>query len=598
MWFTIIITAFSLTPLLLSPASSEVFELPKLLFLYCSALMIIALLPLYQLPKIKNPFFFCLLIIVIVTFFSALGAPNKSTAFFGYYPRFFGGLLPLIAVIIIANSLIFLKQKQIYALLGAIFIAALISCVYALFQFSGLDPHLWTLPVKERVFSTLGQPNWLAAYLATITPVIIGYREVVSNQYYRQGLTLIALACAIVILLTKSVTGIFGLACGILLNFFLGRQKNKRLVLIIMLALLAGTFHFQHSLLERTTTTAQIRILLWKGAYHTYLQASPLQKIIGYGPDHFVYAFLPQRPLALNNTPEWDLLFSRAHNQFLDILINTGILGLTAYALFIVYYCKWFIKHKETSQPTASLLTGIFAGWSTLLITSFFGFWVSYNQLLFFSLPLLSYSLVEKQPILDLVSKLSRIKLFGPLLICLSGLSLIARFFVADIYYQQGRSLLNQNQAYLAEYKMKKAIHLIQLVPDYYRDLAFTQSLVAANLENPKAKQQKTQEAAYNVYQALNKAPQNSKTYRTAIITLGNLSQLEPSYETANLALIEQALTLIPTDSSLWLLKANFLNQIGRTNEAINAWQTVLNLKPDHPEASKIRYLITNSGGN
>jgi len=61
-----------------------------------------------------------------------------------------------------------------------------------------------------------------------------------------------------------------------------------------------------------------------------------IKHVFGTGPNNFSYAFSKFRPESFNQTPLWSVRFSRASNQFAQILANTGWLGLLSFASLIV----------------------------------------------------------------------------------------------------------------------------------------------------------------------------------------------------------------------------------------------------------------------
>src|SRR3989339_337139 len=93
-----LLAIFALTPILYSSANSELFEIPKMSFVYLSTgiLTFFFCLNLYrrhQLPRLHLPFVIFIIITAISTYFSF----DSYTSLHGYYSRLNGGLISLLA---------------------------------------------------------------------------------------------------------------------------------------------------------------------------------------------------------------------------------------------------------------------------------------------------------------------------------------------------------------------------------------------------------------------------------------------------------------------------------------------------------------------
>jgi O-antigen ligase len=73
--------------------------------------------------------------------------------------------------------------------------------------------------------------------------------------------------------------------------------------------------------------SGKIRLIVWQGAIEAFKQ-NPLT---GSGVETFAFAYYKVKPLAHNLTSEWDYLYNKAHNEYLNYLATTGIFGLGTY---------------------------------------------------------------------------------------------------------------------------------------------------------------------------------------------------------------------------------------------------------------------------
>ncbi len=79
---------------------------------------------------------------------------------------------------------------------------------------------------------------------------------------------------------------------------------------------------------------------LWRLAWEGFLRADGRQKFIGAGPDCFaeyIYGILPAHEI-INPIGHWaEAVFANAHNEWLNHLVNLGILGTMAYLSIFIF---------------------------------------------------------------------------------------------------------------------------------------------------------------------------------------------------------------------------------------------------------------------
>ncbi|MBI4991227.1 O-antigen ligase family protein, partial [Candidatus Gottesmanbacteria bacterium] len=149
------------------------------------------------------------------------------------------------------------------------------------------------------------------------------------------------------------------------------------------------------------TESGKIREIVWKGAIEVF-RHFPLT---GSGVETFAFAYYKYRPAEHNMTSEWDFLYNKAHNEYLNYAATTGIFGLGSYLLIIIVFIWWNIKRLKVQNHldfgfdlNLWILTfGLSAGWLSILITNFFGFSVVVIQLFFFLIPAISFVLFSTE---------------------------------------------------------------------------------------------------------------------------------------------------------------------------------------------------------
>ncbi|MFH1427815.1 MAG: O-antigen ligase family protein [Patescibacteria group bacterium] len=255
--------------------------------------------------------------------------------------------------------------KQIKKIIITAIISSSLVCIYGFMQYLHLDP----LPWKEsviRIFSSIGQPNFLAYYLILVIPITVFALIFISKKLIIRvlfSLALIAQICCLI--LTYSRGGwlgfLFSFAVIILLALFL--TGHKKLIygllgsLVILISLFIINFNaISHTLnnVEKNTdnfivyrlassfhldnkSSSVTRVKYWTATVQQFTNSNFKRKLLGYGKDSQENIFIKYY------NPEWGLYErinsfpDRAHNLILDILLEFGLIGLTLFTLFNGY---------------------------------------------------------------------------------------------------------------------------------------------------------------------------------------------------------------------------------------------------------------------
>jgi hypothetical protein len=179
---------------------------------------------------------------------------------------------------------------------------------------------------------------------------------------------------------TYSLSGILGFGIGITSLLYIFRTKlltglenrnnvYKLLFLLLVCELIAVTnlgifklrimdsfddvkkmFSSQNQLVyaQESTTAAEqpliqrnlsdpgyIRGGMWLGTAQLIFH-SPKTVLIGTGPETFPYAFQFYRPKQLNYSSEWNFVFNKPHNYYLELASEQGLIGLGLYLALCV----------------------------------------------------------------------------------------------------------------------------------------------------------------------------------------------------------------------------------------------------------------------
>lgn len=603
---------FFVTPLLLWPFTSEVFEFNKMIFVYIMTIIISSgwLIRSFANKKfefVRTPLDIPLLLFLLSQIISTIVSIDPHTSLWGYYSRFHGGLMSTISYILLYYAFVahfHNKEKEIGKVINSILISASLTAFYGVLEHFGIDKHVWVQDVQNRVFSTLGQPNWLSAYLIAIVPLSI-HLGLKKNPAYFIYSTLYLLA----IIYTKSQSGLAATFIVILLSLFVYARKTKYFSLIIPILVVGiiikkdfvlRTLHSLNNInpfYSDSLTIAKkenetriggsdsmiIRRVVWDGA----IQLGLKYPFFGTGVETFGYSYYWVRPVAHNYTSETDFLYNKAHNEYLNFLATTGFVGLFCYLLLIFSIIRIF------KNGNHDLRLPLILGFTSILITNFFGFSVVNVALFFFLFPAIYLSIKS--------TEVKNIQLnFDPSLpyiITVSAsiwsLIVVKNFWVADLAYVRGRSNLEQSM---------EAIKKNPKEPLYYAQLGYIQSLVATQIIAPQMAEVSTKSAEIAkkaqeyLNQYTNQAIENSKKavemnpYHINLVksqsrTLITLASLDPKYYIDAINPMIKITTISPTDPVNYYNLGILYNNLGKTDEAKLAFQKVLEVFPDHAAA-------------
>ena len=347
--------------------------------------------------KIKSfwPAFVFILVLGVSTIFSEV----KWFSFWGSWERRMGFLAWLHFFIFSLVLLLNLKsKKQVYRILISIIFSSILVVFYGLIQSQGLDIFGWTYDpfAMGRIFSTIGQSNFLGSWLLLVIPVplILLYRKSFKTKILAIFLFLLLLYT---LFLTKSRGAMVGLiALFSFLSFAWIWKKNKKLIIIPIFCALfvfcvlffsqtdiqksdelsvSSPFFARIQSFTNLKEAGQYRLMHWQASVDLIKQ----KPILGYGiaTQRFNFPKYYQPEFAIYEKP--NIYLDYAHNDILDILLSAGFLGLIGYLLLVGYVfirgLKYFLKKSKESDSQIIVL-GLMAGLFGYLFSILFSFHV------------------------------------------------------------------------------------------------------------------------------------------------------------------------------------------------------------------------------
>ncbi|MBP7875584.1 O-antigen ligase family protein, partial [Candidatus Woesebacteria bacterium] len=511
------------TPLFFAFTTDELFEFNKMMLTYtyvvliCTAWLTRSIFEKRLVWKhTKLDYFIAIFLLsqVLSTIFSI----HPYTSWYGYYSRFHGGLASLITYALLYWAFVSnVTRRNLRSLLLSTMMAGGIVGLYAIGEhfghsfsclmtsgYTSFGVSCWVQDVQHRVFATFGQPNWLAAYALMLLSVLIG--TLLSHwpsQWQRFSLYSVYVLLFLTLLYTRSRSGFLGFIAvtlvilfGVALRWWYRRERPKMMMgllasLTFGMILLSGT-PFSPSISEQLapkeipsktvettaaepavvnrldiggTDSGEIRKIVWQGAVAVWKR----YPLLGSGVETFAYSYYRDRPVAHNLVSEWDFLYNKAHNEFLNFLATTGIVGLISYLAllggYLVISLIGFIKlTRENKDDHANVVLSMAAAVIGLSVSNFFGFStvvVTVLQYLAFAVTLLLITNPSQQPKQKNKTSIQQQALFLLVVVAaLFVLSSISNLYRADQAYTSAKALLGKGELQASGTEIATALKL------------------------------------------------------------------------------------------------------------------------------------------
>src|SRR3990167_9440048 len=678
---------FLLIPLAIAGDTSELFEFNKMWLAFSLGIIIAVSWIIKSIVKKefriqRTPLDIPILLFLLSLFLSTIFSWDRHISVWGYYSRFNGGLLSIILYIFFYYAFvsnIINKDDGIFKtpveavkrFLNLSIITAVIVSLWGLPSHFGYDPtclvfrgnldvSCWGTDFQPRIriFSTLGQPDWLAAYLAILLPVSIAlflehFKFEPNGKLKVNRLAVFYFISSLLfyvdLLYARSRSAIIavGISMSILFiaYFYLKRKEIKiinfagPLLIVLLITFFVGLpFSFlsrfsysevknrisppppaktqtktekpapQHSGELGGTDSGKIRLLVWKGA----IEAWKNNPIFGTGVETFAYAYYKYKSPAHNLTSEWNFLYNKAHNEFLNYLVTTGTFGTLAYLLMIGWFLylstkKLLTRIRKKEHENLLLPVSLIAGYITILITNFFGFSVVMVNIYLFLIPAFVLVLenmisserepANSQPRLNR-GQFSPFQWMGAIITIVIGfyfLFTLISYWNADKAYAYGYNLDRVGLYQDAYSYLHKAVLGRGDEPVFRDEMAINDAILATQLLSQKDVQNAS--AAAQTASSLSKEaittsnelvasyPNNFVFWKTRIRIFYTLAQVDSQFLPTALDAVRKAAELAPNDASIIYNLGVIEGQSGNIDKAIEALERAVALKPDYRDA-------------
>jgi tetratricopeptide (TPR) repeat protein len=340
---------------------------PKLLFtetsLYAALFLWAALSCYWGKLKVRNSFLTIPMLVYAgsVAVFYAF-SPDKPVAL----SELKRSLLSVTAYFTVANIIDSEKKRNLTLL--ALITGSFAAVTYGLMQRYG---GFWIIQVPrfERVMSTFGNPIFFAAYLVIAVPITLGCASYIKNKFTKMLLSIMLVMefTALYFTETRAAFAAIVFAAAVFLWFSV-RARLKRNILYIALIVAAGVFVLAT---KNIWHRQQAHTLIWKDSLVMWA-AHP---VFGTGPGTFHIYFPKYASKELRNIwPESGNIINDAHNEYIQYLTETGIIGfgIFLWLLVSIFQNASYLHGRAVSRGDKILIACFVASSAGLLAQNMF----------------------------------------------------------------------------------------------------------------------------------------------------------------------------------------------------------------------------------
>ncbi len=237
--------------------------------------------------------------------------------------------------------------------------------------------------IRGRVVSTLDNPNVLGEFIILVFPIILAMMGVVKHNNQRFSLLVAATINCACLVFTWSRGAWLGFLVALIV-FFAFSTKHFLTTAILSIPALGTLLYFSMdtAILRRFTnisdSSASYRFNIWKGVLRMLDELG--LRGIGIGEEAFRSVYPEYALNGIEAAPH-------SHNLFLQITVETGLLSLIAFLIFLFFYTQYSLGFSKNaySPSNRKLCLGIYSGILAFLVQGMTDYvWYNYRIFLLF----------------------------------------------------------------------------------------------------------------------------------------------------------------------------------------------------------------------
>ena len=367
--------------------SLDSINLPKLLVLTTSAAALFGigvfgekLLNFKKLPRHIIAIYSLMILSMLLTVFIS-GAPITQQ-FYGVNGRN-TGFIAYLALIILALACIANAQDQLVdKFVKNLMIGGQLTALYCLIQYLGADPINWNNPYSP-ILGFLGNPNFASAFLGISSVAAFTYVLSKTTKFkYRVIYGFQILLSIFLIFLSQSQQGLLVFVAGTIaiLSWKLYSSSKKLLLTLFLSGSLIGGVIAILGMLQVGPLAKFLyqSSITFRGDYwRAAIQMVKENPIFGVGLDSYGDWYRRSRSMEATDRRGPSVVSNAAHNVYLDMLANGGILLFVVYLASIILVILAVIRILKTPENLSNSKLAMIACWIAFQVQSI----ISINQL-------------------------------------------------------------------------------------------------------------------------------------------------------------------------------------------------------------------------
>jgi tetratricopeptide (TPR) repeat protein/O-antigen ligase len=496
-------------------------------------------------------------------------------------------------------------ERNLKRLLYIAFAVGTLASLYAIIQYQGIEP-IWPRkiePFGARSVSTFGNPNFLASFLILILPVIAVlalYEKSLTKKLFWGGLFGVNFLGLLVTHTRSAWLGFF--VASIFVAFFLATHQvsiilRNRKWLIFLAGLLFLVMFYPvrverqgerkvmvvklaiekvKSLTDFKQMAYVQRFLIWQAAYSMFKE----RPLLGHGWGNFeiIYPFHQGKYLEIKKYSPFRTHANNAHNEILEVVSQTGIVGLGIYIwLFILFFKIVIDSYKKLNiEYDKTVVLGLLASIFGMLIDNLLNvslhfpmpallFWISMGLTMGICQRgrMSEHRIPIKKIFVYPLNVLSGIIIFGIILFNL-------RYFRGEIHYFKGFKYAKNNTTLgnaVKECELSYRIYPLNVDNNY-------------ELGNAHARLDEKEKSIWAYLKAIESNPGYDEIYSNLGIMYGETGKIPEAIEALNKSIEINPLS-VPTRSYI----AQMHIRRKEWEKASNQYREILELEPENHQA-------------
>jgi len=496
-------------------------------------------------------------------------------------------------------------ERNLKRLLYIAFAVGTLASLYAIIQYQGIEP-IWPgkiEPFGARSVSTFGNPNFLASFLILILPVIAVlalYEKSLTKKLFLGGLFGVNFLGLLVTHTRSAWLGFF--VASIFVAFFLATHQvsiilRNRKWLIFLAGLLFLVMFYPvrverqgerkvmvvklaiekvKSLTDFKQMAYVQRFLIWQAAYSMFKE----RPLLGHGWGNFeiIYPFHQGKYLEIKKYSPFRTHANNAHNEILEIVSQTGIVGLGIYIWLFILFFKIVIDsyRKLNIEYDKTVVLGLLASIFGMLIDNLLNVSLHFPMpgLLFWISMGLTMGICQRSGMSE--HRIPIKKIFVYPLNVLSGIIIFGiilfnlRYFRGEIHYFKGFKYAKNNTTLgnaVRECELSYRIYPLNVDNNY-------------ELGNAHARLDEKEKSIWAYLKAIESNPGYDEIYSNLGIMYGETGKIPEAIEALNKSIEINPLS-VPTRSYL----AQMHIRRKEWEKASNQYREILELEPENHQA-------------